>query len=49
MLAYGSPLPGGSILSPEKNGPAYLKDFGDVLFLYITRINHLYHILDKKG
>jgi hypothetical protein len=41
-------LPGGSILSPEKNGPAKLKDLDDVLCSYITRINHLYQILDKN-
>jgi hypothetical protein len=47
-LFYFQPPSGGSILSPEKNRPAHLEDFSDVLFSYFTRIHHLYQILDKE-
>src|SRR5271157_3353506 len=33
VLFHCHPPPDGAILSPEKNGPARPKDFGDVLFL----------------
>jgi hypothetical protein len=49
MLTYCSSSPGGSLLSLEKNGPAPQKNFGDVLFLYFTRINHTLSNFGQEG